>query len=92
MYTKPLQLNFDYRIQVLSTKVIPNAGLPYTVYVGFDIDSYDPHNIKKCERDFRKVISEEFGKDVGCYFDRYTLHATLNFRNENDAAMFMMLI
>ena len=82
----------DYRINIVKTKVIEGAGLPYTVYVSFDVDDYDSHNIKKCERDFRNLLIEHCGSDVGIYFDRYSMMATLNFRNEDEAAMFMMLI
>lgn len=82
----------DYKINILRTKFIEGAGLPYTVYVSFDIDDYDLHNIKKCERDFRRLLTENCGNDVGMYFDRYSLMATLNFRNEDEAAMFMMMV
>lgn len=82
----------DYSIKIIRTKVIPEAGLPYTVYISFDVDDYSPHNVKKCERHFRKVLTENCGTDIGIYFDRYNLMATLSFRNEDDAAIFMMMV
>ena len=82
----------DYKINIIKTKVIEGAGLPYTVYVSFDFDDYDMHHIKKCERDFRNMLVEHCGSDVGIYFDKYNLMATLNFRNEDEAAIFMMVI
>lgn len=82
----------DYKISIIKTKVIEGAGLPYTVYVSLDVNDYSSHNIKKCERDFRNLLLEHCGADVGIYFDRYNMMATLNFRNEDEAAMFMMLI
>ncbi len=90
MYDK--NSNLDYKIKIVSTRHIKGAGLPYTVIVSIDPGSYDNHNIKKCEKDFRKLLAENCGKDIGIYFDRYTLTATLSFRNEDDAAIFTMLI
>lgn len=38
------------------------------------------------------MLSEHCGPDIGIYFDKYSLMATLSFRNEDEAAMFTMLI
>lgn len=87
--TKP---SLDYKVKVTHTKYIDGAGLPYTVYVSFDLPSYDNHSIKKCIKDFRKLLADHCGPDIGIYFDKYSLMATLSFRNEDEAAMFTLLI
>ncbi len=90
MYDK--NSNLDYKVKIVNTRYISGAGLPYTVVVRFDVGNYDNHHIKKCIKDFRNLLSENCGKDIGIYFDKYSMMATLSFRNEDDAAIFTMLI
>lgn len=88
-----LRTQLDYAISITGTRHIEGAGLPHTVYVMFHIgESQCDRTLRNCERDFRNIISEHFGKNVGCHVDRYTQTATLSFRNEDDAAMFITMI
>jgi hypothetical protein len=88
-----LRTKLNYAISITGTRHIEGAGLPHTVYVMFHVGKDDSdHTLRNCERDFRNIISEHFEKNVGCHFDRYTQTATLSFRNEDDAAMFITMI
>jgi len=80
----------DYTINVLNTKVNDTIALPYSVKISFECADWDQHFVRKCERDFRKLLSTEYGQHIGCYFDRYSMTAILNFRNEDDAARFIL--
>lgn len=80
-----------YYLRLVNSQINEGASLPYTVKVFFDTDNiFDPRAESRCERDFRKKLINEFGSDVGCYFDRYSMMATLSFRHPDDAARFIL--
>ena len=66
-------------------KTVTNNGvkLPYSVVVQFDGDG------KQLRKD---LVSRYSQGDFSCHVERYTSMATIHFRNELDAADFLMRI
>ena len=70
-------------MQLVKTITIPNVKLPYSVVISFDGDG---NQLRK------ELVSRYVRGDFSCYLERYTSIATIHFRNEMDAADFLMRI
>ena len=70
-------------MELVKSLTIPDVKLPYCVVVMFDGDGSQ----------FRKELVTRYSPgDISCQIERYTSLATINFRNEIDAADFLMRI
>ena len=70
-------------MELVKSLTIPDVKLPYCVVVMFDGDGSQ----------FRKELVTRYRPgDISCQIERYTSLATINFRNEIDAADFLMRI
>lgn len=70
-------------MELVKSLTIPNVNLPYCVVVMFDGDG----------KKFRQELVTRYkSSDISCQIERYTSLATINFRNELDAADFLMRI
>jgi hypothetical protein len=70
------------RIKLVKSLTIKNVKLPYTVVVIYDGTS---DMILRNE-----LVSRYESRDFSCHIDKYISTATINFRNEIDAADFLM--
>jgi hypothetical protein len=68
------------KINLIKSSTIKNVKLPYTVVVMYDTD-VDLRN---------ELVSRYESRDFSCHIDKYISTATINFRNEIDAADFLM--
>ena len=71
-------------MQLIRTTTIPNVKLPYCVVVMFE-----PDGGKQLRKD---LVARYNQSDISCQIEQYTSIATINFRNELDAADFLMRI
>lgn len=70
-------------MELVKTITIPDVKLPYCVVVMFDGDG----------KHLRKDLVARYNQsDISCQIENYTSIATINFRNEIDAADFLMRI
>lgn len=70
-------------MRLVKSITIPDVKLPYCVVVSFDGDG----------KYLRKELVARYDQsDISCQIERYTSIATINFRNEIDAADFLMRI
>jgi hypothetical protein len=70
-------------LNLVKTLTDNTVKLPYSVVVSFDGDG----------KQLRKeLVSRYVQGDFSCYLERYTSMATIHFRNEMDAADFLMRI
>ena len=70
------------RIKLVKSLTIENVKLPYAVVVVYD----DASDIALRN----ELVSRYKLRDFSCHVDRYISTATINFRNEIDAADFLM--
>jgi hypothetical protein len=70
-------------MELIKTITIPDVKLPYCVVVMFDGDG------KYLRKD---LVARYDQSDISCQIENYTSIATINFRNEVDAADFLMRI
>ncbi|MDA9993170.1 hypothetical protein N9E09_00705 [bacterium] len=70
------------RMKLVKSLTIKNVKLPYTVVVIYDGTS---DMILRNE-----LVSRYESRDFSCHIDKYISTATINFRNEIDAADFLM--
>lgn len=70
------------RIKLVKSLTIKNVKLPYTVVVVYDGTS---DMVLRNE-----LVSRYESRDFSCHVDKYISTATINFRNEIDAADFLM--
>lgn len=70
-------------MELVKTITIPDVKLPYCVIVMFDGDG------KHLRKD---LVARYAQSDISCQIENYTSIATINFRNEVDAADFLMRI
>ena len=70
------------RIKLVKSLTIKNVKLPYTVVVVYDGTS---DMVLRNE-----LVSRYESRDFSCHVDEYISTATINFRNEIDAADFLM--
>ncbi len=68
------------KINLVKSLVIENVKLPYTIVVMYDTDT----NLRN------ELVSRYESKDFSCHINKYISTATINFRNEIDAADFLM--
>lgn len=70
-------------MELVASRTISNVKLPYCVVIMFEGDS----------KHLRKELVARYNQsDISCQIERYTSIATINFRNEMDAADFLMRI
>lgn len=70
-------------MELVTSKTIADVKLPYCVVISFDGDS----------KYLRKELVARYNQsDISCQIERYTSIATINFRNEMDAADFLLRI
>ena len=86
-----------YKIDIVKTKTNPGVGLPYSIVA--QVGPVEESNNAKSSlflnndamRKFRKDLVKRYAqKDITCHIDNYTRIATINFRNEQDCADFLM--
>ena len=71
------------QISLVNSQTHQNVKRPYAVLVMFDGDG----------KELRKELVSRYNQgDFSCHIERYTSIATINFRNEFDAADFLMRI
>jgi hypothetical protein len=68
-------------LTIVSSKTFKNVKLPYCITVSFDGDGKQLRN---------ELVSRYDQGDFSCQIERYTSMAIINFRNEQDAADFLM--
>ena len=68
------------KINLIKSSTIKNVKLPYTVVVMYDTD-VDLRN---------ELVSRYESRDFSCHINKYISTATINFRNQIDAADFLM--
>jgi len=74
------------KLELASSQIIEGVKLPYSISVFVAEDEYT-------NRSFRRYISENFDKkDVSVRMEQQLNMATINFRNEVDAANFLMIM
>jgi hypothetical protein len=86
-----------YKIDIAKTKTNTGVGLPYSI-VAQVVPVEESNNAKSSSflnndamRKFRKDLVKRYAqKDISCHIDNYTRIATINFRNEEDCADFLM--
>jgi hypothetical protein len=67
-------------LRLVKSLTVKDVGLPYSIIVSFGDD-----------KELRKqLVSRYLQGDFSCQVERYTSIATINFRNEMDAADFLM--
>lgn len=76
-------LQRKHSMELVASKIISNVKLPYCVVVSFDDDG-------KAVR--TNLVGRYNQRDFSCQIERYTSIATIHFRNELDAADFLMRI
>ena len=70
------------RLKLVKSLTIKDVKLPYTVVVIYDNES---------DNDLRNdLVSRYESRDFSCHVNKYISTATINFRNEIDAADFLM--
>ena len=82
-----------YKIDIVKTKTNPGVGLPYTVVAQIlpESDTEELVNSNDVIKLFRTDLSRRYSQqDISCHIDKYTEIATINFRNEQDCADFLM--
>lgn len=82
-YMRTQQRNCNMTRTIIKTKTIDGVKLPYMVSLMLDghADEFRTELVLRYERG-----------DVSCHIDKYTQVATLSFRNEQDAADFIMRV
>lgn len=77
-----------YKIDIAKTKTNPGVGLPYSIVAQVvPVEESNNDIMRKFRKDLVKRYSQ---KDISCHIDNYTRVATINFRNEEDCADFLM--
>ena len=89
-----------YSTNIVKTKTTLGTGLPYSIVAHISPSEVVPNTRSTTARanihtivikQFRKDLTERYSqKDISCHIDNYTCIATINFRNENDCADFLM--
>lgn len=77
-----------YKVDIAKTKTNPGVGLPYSIVAQvIPVEECNNDIMKKFRKDLVKRYAQ---KDISCHIDNYTRIATINFRNEEDCADFLM--